>query len=88
MSKKKKYLHKLEKEWKKASTLSNTAELAETQNIATDSLLPWSKFKCRFCNIKFCVSVQNNRLLTYEHFKEIWRDEDYKGDGEVFIRRW
>ena len=28
--------------------------------------LPWSKFKCRFCNIKFCVSVQNNRLLTYE----------------------
>jgi hypothetical protein len=39
MSKKKKYLHKLEKEWKKTSTLSNTAELAETQNIATDSLL-------------------------------------------------
>ena len=28
--------------------------------------LPSSKFKCRFCNIKFCVSVQNNRLLTYE----------------------
>ena len=28
--------------------------------------LLWSKFKCRFCNIKFCVSVQNNRLLTYE----------------------
>ena len=27
-------------------------------------------------------------LITDENFKEIWRDEDYKGDGEVFIRRW
>ena len=27
-------------------------------------------------------------LIADEDFKEIWRDEDYKGDGEVFIRRW
>jgi len=26
-------------------TLSNIAEFAETQNIATDTLLQWSKFK-------------------------------------------
>jgi len=27
-------------------------------------------------------------LIADEDFKEIWRDENYKGDGEVFIRRW
>ena len=40
-------------------TLSNTAELAETQNIATDTLLLSSRFECR---IKFNVCVQNNNL--------------------------
>ena len=27
-------------------------------------------------------------LIADENLKEIWRDEEYKGDAEVFVRRW
>jgi hypothetical protein len=31
-------------------TLSNIAEFAETQNIATDTLLQWNRFEITFIN--------------------------------------